>query len=547
MSTGATKAELSPAVATLLERAQQSERSGRRELSRQYYESALYLLRLGDGEHAATIMRRIARTYADDGVYDVALDCFEAALASAEARSDSSGAAHAINGLAVVHLIRGDLDEATSLYTRAKTFVTPAGEPQLDAMITQNLGIIASMRGELEVAIDQFTSCLATYRTAGLRERIGPVLNNIGLVFTRLNRFADAEAAYDEAIEHCAVSGDRPNRLLAMVNSTTLLLARGDVDSATRRCELVHSEATALGDQRALAETAKNQGVIALLSGRLDEAKHFLSAAYDGAVEREDLLLAAETAREQARLYEAMEDSRGVLRALSRSHRLFSKLRAQRDLVDLRHQISRLEQQFFDIVTRWAGSIESKDPYTLGHCERVADYACALALDAGFDEITLFWFRIGALLHDVGKITTPTEILNKPGRLTEEERATMQLHPAVGAEMLRDIEFPWDIIPIVRNHHERWDGAGYPDRLAGDQIPLTARITCIADVFDALTSDRPYRPGFSREKALEMMETDSGKMFDPELLPRFVRLVRQQPVHHGLPSPIRPIAAAPIL
>ena len=102
----------------------------------------------------------------------------------------------------------------------------------------------------------------------------------------------------------------------------------------------------------------------------------------------------------------------------------------------------------------------------------------------------------------------------------------MERHAAAGSDLLGDIEFPWDILPLVRGHHERWDGRGYPDRLAGDEIALSARIVCIADVFDALTTDRPYRAAFTVDEALTMMTKDVGAMFDPELFPRFVRVIR---------------------
>ena len=102
----------------------------------------------------------------------------------------------------------------------------------------------------------------------------------------------------------------------------------------------------------------------------------------------------------------------------------------------------------------------------------------------------------------------------------------MERHAPAGSDLLRDIEFPWDILPLVRGHHERWDGRGYPDRLAGDDIALSARIVCIADVFDALTTDRPYRRAFSVDEALSMMTKDIGVMFDPELFPRFERVIR---------------------
>jgi HD-GYP domain-containing protein (c-di-GMP phosphodiesterase class II) len=132
---------------------------------------------------------------------------------------------------------------------------------------------------------------------------------------------------------------------------------------------------------------------------------------------------------------------------------------------------------------------------------------------------------MGAVLHDVGKIVVPSEILNKPGPLDAEERAVMERHAAAGSDLLREIDFPWDILPMVRGHHERWDGRGYPDGLAAENIALSARITCVADVFDALTTDRPYRPAFSHDEAMSMMAANSGKMFDPELFARFERLV----------------------
>ncbi len=517
---------LAPAVAALIDEAQRSERAGQREIARRKYEMALYLLRPGEGATATAIIRRIARAYIDDGQSDAALDCLSAALGMSECLDEISGRAHAFNLMAISHVLRGGLDDAERLYADALAFATTARDEQLTAMIAQNLGIIASMRGDFEAALDHFASSLVTYRTAGLREYLGPVLNNMGLSYTQLGRLDQAQAAYDEAVVLCGAAGDAPHRLLALVNSTDLWIARGDVERAAALCHSVFSEATAANDQRVLAETHKQLGVIARMRGDLAESNVELATAYDQAMRREDLLLAAETVREQAELYERMGKNRETLQALSLSHTLFTKLRAQRNLADLKRRIGRLETRFYDIVTRWAQSIESKDAYTLGHCERVAEYACALARDVGFDEITMFWFRIGALLHDVGKIGVPSEILNKPGRLSDEERTLMEGHAAAGSDMLRDIDFPWDVLPLVRGHHERWDGRGYPDRLAGEQIALSARVVCVADVFDALTTDRPYRRAFTHDEALSMMAADTGTMFDPDLFPRFARIIR---------------------
>jgi putative nucleotidyltransferase with HDIG domain len=509
-----------------LEEAQRLERTGQRAAARRIYEIALFDVERRDPVAAATILRRIGRTFMDDQQHEAALDCLAAALAVSECNDDIGGIAHALNWIAAIHSSRGDLDEAKQMFAKAREFAQQVGDNSLTAMISQNLGAIASMRGDLDEALEQHTMSLATYRAADMREYVGPVLNNMGLTLTQLDRLDEAQAAYDEALAHCAAINDIPNHLLALINSTSLWLAKGDIDRAEHLCKTVIAEATSFGDQRSLAEAYKHMGVIARMRGDLVEGERQLAVAYNDAIRREDLLLAAETAREQALLYETMDKSRDVLKALSQSHRLFTKLRAQRDLADLQRRTGRLERQFYDVVTRWAQTIEEKDLYTLGHCERVADYACALARDVGFDDITMFWFRIGALLHDVGKIVVPLEVLNKPGRFTPEERAIMERHAPAGAELLADIDFPWDILPMVRGHHEKWDGTGYPDKLAGENIDITARITCIADVFDALTTDRPYRPGFTVDEALAMMTKDIGKMFDPDLFPRFVRIMR---------------------
>ncbi len=189
-----------------------------------------------------------------------------------------------------------------------------------------------------------------------------------------------------------------------------------------------------------------------------------------------------------------------------------------------------METPFLEIVRRWGESIESKDLYTQGHCVRVSDLACAIASRMGFEQRRLFWFRVGALLHDVGKISIPAEVLNKPDRLTDEEWALMKAHPTLGVELLADIEFPDDVLPVVQSHHERWDGTGYPNGLRGGEIPLGARILGVADVYDALTTDRAYRPGLDHDEAMALMRQDAGTHFDPRVFQQFEAVMQERVV-----------------
>lgn len=167
-----------------------------------------------------------------------------------------------------------------------------------------------------------------------------------------------------------------------------------------------------------------------------------------------------------------------------------------------RAKVAELEGTFLMIVRNWGQSIESADAYTHGHCERVATYAVAVACALGLDINEQTTVRIGAYLHDVGKVRIPHEILNKPGKLTREERELMERHTLYGIELLEGVEFPWDIKPLIRWHHEKCDGTGYPDRLRDDAIPLAAQIIGIVDVYDALTSTRSHRAAMSVEDAL---------------------------------------------
>jgi hypothetical protein len=170
-----------------------------------------------------------------------------------------------------------------------------------------------------------------------------------------------------------------------------------------------------------------------------------------------------------------------------------------------------------DVVVAMAQAIESRDPYTGGHVQRVTGYAVEIAQHAGLDEATLSKLRLGGMLHDIGKVAVPDAILRKPGKLDPAEWAVMQSHAAVGHQIIRPIPQLAPVAGIVRHHHERWDGKGYPDRLAGAAIDYLARVTAIADTFDAMTSDRPYRKGLTFAIARAEIAKGSGTQFDPDL------------------------------
>lgn len=182
------------------------------------------------------------------------------------------------------------------------------------------------------------------------------------------------------------------------------------------------------------------------------------------------------------------------------------------------------EAQFFGTLRALTASIDAKDHYTRGHSERVAHLSWLMAQAMKLPAPQAEDWRIAGMVHDVGKIGVPESILCKPGRPTDEEFAKIRRHPLIGHEILKDIPRFEKALPAVLHHHERWDGRGYPFGLAGENIPLIARVMALADAFDAMSSTRSYRPALSRDKVLTEMVHCAGGQFDPELVPMFVRL-----------------------
>ena len=177
------------------------------------------------------------------------------------------------------------------------------------------------------------------------------------------------------------------------------------------------------------------------------------------------------------------------------------------------------------IVYAFARAVDGKSPYTRGHSERVTQYALALGERLGLSAADRETLYRGGLLHDIGKIGVPDAILNKPGKLTADEFEIVKQHPGQGAQMVESLESCRDLIPIIRWHHERLDGRGYPDGLSGDRVPPLVRIVSVADVYDALRSDRPYRAGLPHDDCLTILRQDAaGGSLDPELVEAFCSL-----------------------
>jgi putative two-component system response regulator len=208
-------------------------------------------------------------------------------------------------------------------------------------------------------------------------------------------------------------------------------------------------------------------------------------------------------------------------------------LARSRSLLRLKQYTDELENAE-SVLFSLAHSIEARDPYTRGHCERLAEMSARLGSRLGIPEEHIKALRRAGIVHDIGKVVIPDAILLKPGPLSPEEVEIMQKHPTVGEKICAPLKTFRHVLPIIRHHHEKHDGTGYPDGLRGEEIPLTARILQISDVYDALITDRPYKVSFTPEIALDLMDEEAGKgWWDVELLEAFRAMIREQQIEAG--------------
>lgn len=205
----------------------------------------------------------------------------------------------------------------------------------------------------------------------------------------------------------------------------------------------------------------------------------------------------------------------------------FEKKKKFENILDAKSLNSPSTGEQIETLYAFAEAIGARDTYTLGHSEKVAEYSVLIAENIGLSQEEIEFTYFCGIVHDIGKIGVPESILNKPAKLTDEERKQIMFHPTKGASILSHISWLEKVLPIINSHHERFDGTGYPMGLKGDQIPMVSRILTVADAFDAMTSDRCYRKAFSIDRAVEELQENSSKQFDPEIVHVLINILKE--------------------
>ena len=430
--------------------------------------------------------------------------------------------AEALNTMAGFEFEAGDMNSARLRFHSALELGRSSEE--LQGRILQNLGILANVEGDLDAARGNYVRSLQAFMHAGDERGCAIAYHNLGMINSDQEAWDEADRCFGQSLSRATALGDVRLQGLCLLNHSEVHRAKQRYQLARESAESALRIFDELGARLDKADAYKVLGSVYRDAGHHSVAESRFRTSIALAVETGSVLCEAEASRELALLYQQMGRNQDALLLLNTAHRLFNRLNARVDLVDVHGKVADLEGTFLRVVAEWGQSIESSDQYTHGHCSRVADYATLVARQMNLSEDQLTTIRLGAYLHDLGKVRVPHEVLNKPGKLTPEEFEIIKNHPVWGLELLAAVEFPWDIKPIIRWHHEKYDGSGYPDRLRGEEIPLSAQIICIVDVYDALTTNRSYRAAMTTAEALAQME-DSRHWWRPDVYHAFMESV----------------------
>lgn len=471
---------------------------------------------------------QIGQLLAKQGDHDRALGYLQRAIGAYRRLNDKIGICKALRNLGVVYVELGEFEEAEVTYHNAIQQAKQTDDKILYADLTNNLGAIMNMKGNRHEALTYYLESLDIYKSHNEIRKAAYTENNLAISFAERGMTQEAfdyfRRAYDIAIE----IKDASLTLIVDINLADLYLKKGALSEAKQHCRKAEQYLDEAGLKNGhLVEIRKIAGKIAFQEKQYDTALNQFDEAFKTSREIGTQFLEAEVLLERGKLFAVTERHFDALNDLESSYRIYTDLQANGKREQTEEVIDSVEQLYLDVFDTMARDVDRKDPYTKGHSDRVSSLSLLLAREVGLRGGKLKTIVAAALLHDLGKIKIDDHVLKKAGKLTDDEFREIKKHPEYGVELLRGKDFPWDIKPLILGHHEKIDGKGYPQGLKGEDIPLGARIICIADVFDALTSDRVYRTAYNTEKALHIMESDAGTAFDAVLLGRFTDMVRR--------------------
>ena len=483
------------------------------------------------------IVMGLTRFFRDE--LELAEEAFETAYAIAVLSHLEQARARAANGLGIVAARRSNFGAAEQYYAEVRTRADRLGDTRLVAIADTNLAILANDRGERGRALVRWGAALEHFRRLGDDRNATAVLSNIAQACLEMGDREGAISALSEAERLAQACGDRLQQGLLTVFASEVAFERGDLSEALELASRAVSVLLQIGSRDQLAGAFFAKGRVLRAKGSLAEADAQFAVALRVAELSADRALIAKIESERALGLVAASRNRDAFKSLNRAIRVYEEIGLETALARVRRQLESLEQVSTNMAQEWAVEIDRHTGYADGHAAAVAETAVRLADASNIPSRERHLVRLGALLHDAGMAVLPAELFASPRQLTQASRDLVMLHTETGADTVAALDFPAEVGSIVRHHHEHWDGTGYPDRLASDAIPMSARVVAVASVWHALRSSRPHRAAYSANEAREHMAQMAGTMLDPSIVKQLFLngVLDDAPIAHAATPP----------
>lgn len=491
---------------------------------------------LDDMEGIAGTFTNIGVVYSDQSRLDLALDYHLKALRIYEEINNRNFIAHSLNCIGVVFRKRNNLEKAEYYYQKALKIREDTGNLPGLAFSYNNMGILAKERGDLQVALDYYTRSLNLEEELGDKRGISVSYSNIGDIHMKLEEYNLSLEYYRKSLSIEEELCDEKNLSDTYNKIGHIMTLIGEYKEALEFLKQGLTISSRIGARIFKADSLRELSDLYKATNDYENAfkyyKEYSTLKQDifsensaETITRLQIRYENEQKEKEAELYHLknvelqreINDRRLVESQLVVQERLLEK-RVKDRTIELQESMQKLKNSVEGTIHTLSKIIESKDPYTSGHQLKVAELARLMAIEMGFTEDNVEALFMICLVHDIGKISIPQEILSRPGELSELEQEIVQTHPQIGYDILSKVEFPWPVADVILQHQELYDGSGYPNGLKGNEIMIEARIIAVADVVEAMTSHRPYRSISGLDDAIKEITLYSGKLYDPEVV-----------------------------
>ncbi len=500
-------------------------------------EQALSIIRELEIEvHYARCYKIQGVSHAHKGDYEKALEYSLKALAIYEDTNDSTALSSTLNTIGIIYRNRKDFKKALEYYTRSLEIREKTGNKKGIATTTNNIGILYHDINEYEKALKFAEKSLASFTELEDDLGIATSYNNMGTLLKSQGNLDTAQEYYMKAYEIFKRIGYNTGYSAACNNLGEILTFKGEFNQSELYLNDALNTAIEIGVRDRELTAYKN---LSTLYAEKDDYKEALRY-YRKYSELSQKVFSEESTRNMVQLQIRFETERKKkeaeiyrLKNIELQNEITERIHIEDELrkhqnqleeminertVELIKSFNKLERGFQGTIVLVSKITELRDPYTSGHQIRVAKLASAIAREMKLPEEKVEAIHIASLVHDIGKINVPQEILSKPGILSDLEMRMIQIHPQTGCDILSEINFPWPIAEIVREHHEHINGSGYPQGLKADSIMIEARIICVADVIEAMSSHRPYRPILGLEEAVREITDNMDVLYDGDVV-----------------------------